>query len=596
MTCRGLMTALAATVAGAAVASGVYDDCVFLFEGGRDGFNGGKADGILQKGEIVDELRAGVPTHANHQATPKESGTSNLVWQTEKVNFHAAGMGVQELPCLQCRQYTWPDATDTSKTNWNYGTVNLPMLADLCPTNVYSAVFRVRRGDLNPFKQTQWFMSFGYSTNTDGQGWLLGFANDGTLSTHCTGSSSPGNITALKKTATNTWVNIGVVVTGNVVRYTLAFPGLDPKSEQGGPSQLYHATQTFEKDGFIPNTTMAKANIHIGGQEDGKQCNAPNGGKNNQKFFNGSFQRIAFWNRALSDREIAEAFAFPRPGHVVLGGQNGHADEFGRTDKADATVCADLVQRDSWTNFPASFRAGDVRTITFNMKKEDAMLSQLLVVKPLATSPAALFKISLNGEVLSANEPMKAGEKLKFPIRAFKSRARFLTGANALRIERVDAGEPIAIDAIWLGGSWYVGTQDNCAKQDLGWHYTRSYLEYQDTYAICRALNSKSGATNYNYTACAPADVAESYPVRVGLRYALSASTAAETSDLRMMVDGVEKLDLGKNTSYADYWVTIPAGEHDIGLRSYGTSGTFFFDCYMMTFDPPPAGMSVLIR
>ena len=586
-----------AMVVGSVAASGVYDDCVFLFEGGRDGFNGGTPDGILQKGELVDEFRAGVPTHANHQSTLNESGTSNLVWTTEKVNFHAAGMGVQNLPCLNFKPYVWTvttnAATGACETNFNYGTVNIPAIGDACTTNVYSAVFRIRRGDLNPFKQNQWFISFGYSKNADGQGWLLGFTSAGKLTTHCTGSSSPGEVTGMVNVDTNTWVDIGVVMRTNVVRYTVVFPGRDTTSAQNGPGQIYHTEQTFAKDGFVPNTTMSKAHIHLGGQDNGGvKGYAKNA--NSLKFFDGSFQRIAFWKRALSDREIAEAFAFPRPSHVFLGGQNGRADEFGQTDKAEATIGPDLIQKDSWANFPASFRAGDRRTIKFDMKKDDAMLPQLLVIKPLATSPAAQFKISLNGEVLSAGEPMEAGAKLKFPIRAFKTRARFLTGTNTLLLERVDAGDPVTIDAIWLGGSWYVGSAKDY-PYEFGWHYVRSYLEYQDSYSFCRALNNGSHATNYTYTVCAPTDVSESYPVRTGIRCYCTLPTDPG-SDLHVLVDGVDRFDLGNSGTYADHWLSIPAGEHDIGLRAYGQSSLFWFDCLMMSFDPPPLGMAILLR
>lgn len=587
---------------GVSFASGVYDDCVFLFEGGRDGFNGVAADGFLQKGEFVDELHAGVPTHDNNQSTFSGAKT-NFVACVDDVNFHAAGKGVQRLPYLRMKTHTWT-TNGGSVTNFNYGTVYAPCIGTACPTNVYSAVFRVRRDQPNPFGQIAWFACFGYNKNLNGQGFLLGFTPSGALTTHATGSSSPGNIamSAAQLTPIGRWVDVGVVVTTNVVRYHVAFPGLDTTSAQNGPSQIYHFSQTFAKVTLEddanynkpPNLTMLGSAIHFGGQDSGGDKSAATSG-NHLKYFDGSFRRIAFWNRALNNREIAEAFAFPRPSHVVLGGQNGHADEFGQADRSEATIGPDLVSRDSWTNFPASFRSGDRRTIKFNMGADDAKLAQLLVVKSLAGSPAASFRISLNGNVLASSALMPAGGKLKFPIRALRNQARFLTGENTLVLERVDAGDPVRIDAVWLGGSWYVGAKDDRKVTDFGWHYVTSYLDYFDTFSFARALNNAS-TKNYTFGTCAPTDVSESYPVRYCLRYKVEGCTDS-AAKLSLIVDEATTYDFGNcSTGYTDCWVPLDPGEHTLHLQSVGTNGVYWLDCHTLTFDPPPNGTMFLLR
>lgn len=597
-----------AMVVGSVAASGVYDDCVFLFEGGRDGFNGGTPDGLLQKGEFVDELRVGVPTHENNQGTLNGFST-NFLACTDSVNLHAAGLGSQSVPYLKFQPYIWT-TSNGAVTNFNYGTLNLPFVGKACPTNTYSAVLRVRRDKASPLGGTEWLVSFGYSKNTDGQGFMFGFTSAGGLTTHGTGNSSPGNVSMasvngkVQNIPVGQWTDIGVVVSNNVVRYHVSFPGRDTTSSSSdGPGQIFHYQQVFAAinnvsdahNGMPPNLTMASASIHLGGQESGENKIYSKTG-NQIKFFDGSVQRIAFWNRVLTDREIGEALAFPRPSHVFLGGQNGHADEFGQTDKAEATIGPDLIQKDSWANFPASFRAGDKRTIKFNMSADDATLSQLLVIKPLATSPAAAFRISLNGTVLSENEPMEAGEKLKFPIRAFKTRARFLTGTNSLLLERVDAGAPITVDAIWLGGSWYVGKKDNRQKQDFGWHYAYTYMDYLDTYSYGRALNNGSGAKNWSFIACPPKDVSESFPVRYCVRYKVDGCTDP-AAHLDLIVDKTSTNNLGNSTAAnTDWWIPLAAGEHDMHFQASGTNGVYYFDCHALTFDPPPLGMMILLR
>ena len=125
----------------AAASAGVYDECVFHFEGGRDGFTGTAPDGIAQKGEIVDELRGGVPSHANHGATI--SGMpGHVAFTSESVPFFPSGLGDQTVSCLDL-SYTLDESTGEKLCA--YGTIQLPFLADACPTNVYSAVFRLKR-------------------------------------------------------------------------------------------------------------------------------------------------------------------------------------------------------------------------------------------------------------------------------------------------------------------------------------------------------------------------------------------------------------------------------------------------------------------
>lgn len=572
------------------LASGVYDDCVFFFDGGRDSIT---KDGLFQTGEFVDEMRAGVPSHDNHKATAKGS---NLVWETGSVNFHAAGLGVQSLQYLNFVPSYTKDSGGAI-TAIDYSTIEMPFLKSLCPGNTYSAIFRVKR-NANPFNVNQTLMSFGFDKTTAGHGWVLFITKDGDLATHCAESATPGTLTLTRKIGVDEWVDIGVSMNVNVVSYHVAFPGIDNTSTmQDGPSQIYHYTQTFRKtigeDMYIPDTSMAQYFIRMGGQTAGGHYASTDG--NGQKHFSGFVQRVAFWNRVLTQREMAEAFAFPRPSHVAIGGQNGHSDEFSQEDAATATIGPDLLQRDSWEKFPANFRAGDKRTIKFNMNAYDSMLSQLLVIKPTVSSPAGVFKVFLNGEVLSATGQMKSGQKFKFPIRAFKHRACFLTGENSLVIERVDSGASIAIDAIWLGGSWYVGKPDNCATAEFGWHYKTSYLDYLDTFSFARALNFGSAVGKSTcFGVQSPLDVTESYSARVGTRcYA----TGSPDADLNFCIDDVVKKVIARSGTAIDYWVPLAAGEHTVNLNTItGTTGFFWLDCHMITFDPPPLGMIIVFQ
>ena len=571
-----------------AASAGVYDECVFHFEGGRDGFTGTAPDGIVQQGEIVDELHGGVPSHANNLATVQ--GPQGLVSFTdESVPFFPAGLGDQTVSCLDL-SYTLDESTGEKRCA--YGTIKLPFLADACPTSVYSAIFRLKRKQANPYRQPQWFVSFGYNKNSNGQGFLLGFNSNGTLCTHCTGSTSPGNLIGLQNVSLDQWVDIGVVVRGNVVTYYQAFPGLDRTSAQGGPSQIRSTSQTFIKDGYIPNTAMVREYIQIGGQIAGQASLQVFTDANYQKFFTGSFQRIAFWNRALELHEIAEAFAFPRPNLLQLGAANGSGDEFAAVAKTTDAIAAGMVQNAPWSGFSGALRAGDARTITFNVKADDAKLAQLLRIA--VASGSGEVKATLNGTVLASGRPVAPDAPLTLVVPVRKT-PWLKTGANTLVLERVDNGAaPLVLDAVRLGGSWTVGTQDDIRKQDFGWHQVTAPFAYFDTYAFPRALNNKSGAKNFHLTVEVPEGVSGRYPARFGARWRLDVPTP--DAELAILVDEEEKLVRPIPTGYENIWVDLESGAHDVHFNSRGTEGVSYFDCFWLTFDPPPTGTLLLIR
>jgi len=575
----------------AAASAGVYDECVFHFEGGRDGFTGAAPDGIVQKGEVVDELHGGVPSHANNQAKIFGLAT-NVTFTTEQVPMHAAGLGTQSAQCLT---FSRSEIVEPGKTNFNYGAVSFPFVPGLCPTDRYSAVFRLRRNAVNPYGQHAWFVSFGYNKNTDGQGFLLGLTSGGQLTTHCTGSTSPGAITALPAIPVGTWFDLGVVVDGNVVTYYVANPGADTTSVQGGPAQIRTASQTFTRDGFIPNTAMAAGDyVHVGGQDlPGTVWKVfDRASLNPAKFFEGSFQRIAFWNRALTYSEVVEAFAFPRPNLLQLGAANGSGDEFAAAEAATDAIGPDVMARDAWSGFSGRLRAGDARTVAFNVKADDARLAQLLRIA--VASGSGLVKATLNGAVLASGRPVAPDAPLTLVV-PVRQTPWLKSGPNTLVLERVDGGtEPIVLDAVRLGGSWTVGTQDNIRKQDFGWHYATTPLAYFDTYAFPRALNNKSGAKNFHLTVTVPEGVSGRYPARFGTRWRLDAPTPDAT--LAILVDGVEQVERPIPTGYENVWVDLGPGVHDVHFNSRGTEGVSYFDCFWLTFDPPPSGTLLILR
>ena len=198
-------------MAAACAFGGVYDDCVYLFEGGLDA----DGNGCLSTGEMRDELH-GSPSHAYNQATVFGYADGAL-FRNEPVPYQSAGLPTQNVQCL-C--FTHPRKVSGTTTNFYPNIVKMPFIADACPTNIYTGVFRVRL-DRDPLANASgWLMNFGYTKNTDGQGLLFGFSwnansNAYQMTSHATGSS--GKSWGIADIPTNTWLDVAVVVTGNVV-------------------------------------------------------------------------------------------------------------------------------------------------------------------------------------------------------------------------------------------------------------------------------------------------------------------------------------------------------------------------------------------
>ena len=206
-------------MAAACAFGGVYDDCVYLFEGGLDA----DGNGFLSTGEMRDELHAD-PNHASNKGTVFGYADGAFL-RNERVPYQSAGLATQDVQCLHFAQ---PRKVSGTTTNFYPNIVKMPFIADACPTNIYTGVFRVRL-DRDPLASASgWLMNFGYTKNTDGQGFLFGFSwnansNAYLMTSHATGSS--GKSWGIADIPTNTWLDVAVVVTGNVVTAYRAYTG-----------------------------------------------------------------------------------------------------------------------------------------------------------------------------------------------------------------------------------------------------------------------------------------------------------------------------------------------------------------------------------
>ena len=586
------------TVAAMAVAcafGGVYDDCVYLFEGGLDA----DGNGLFSTGEIRDELHAN-PSHANNGAVV--SGYSDCaIFLNEPVPDQSAGISTQNVQCLYM-----PQTVKVSGTTTNYFPVwyAMPFLRDHCTTNVYSAVFRVR-ADYDPLSKGGWMMNFGYTKNNiaTGQGWLLGLIWDKNaqafrLNSHAPGSS--GKSWGDANIPTNTWIDIGVVVTGNVVRAYRAYTGRgSPSSGTTAGLDAFTAHSATFKDsaGVAPNLTMLRENIRFGGQAFNSTAKDYSSvtDDNLKKYFAGSVRRMAFWNRALTEEEVREAFGHPRPDIVRIGAANGNADEFASDAAATATVDA----FGTWRDLPASLRAGDTRNVTFPLSANESDLPQLLRIKTLAGGGSGTLRVSLNGTTV-ASRPIVAGQ----PFVTILPAQAFVTGANTLTLTRTDAnGTAIAIDALAVGGSWQVGKNDRKTNEFTYGVPLSSYDTYVNTFAWNRAANAKeTGTSALNLYVTVPEEVARyglHFETRTRNTYAL---TTTPSTKLTVSVNGVTKKELtGLGDSiWEDIVLDFEPGKLPVGVNNIRFSitdgGCYYFDYHRFQLVPPANGTYLIVR
>ena len=573
----------------------VFDDCVYLFEGGLDA-NG---NGLFSTGELRDELHAN-PSHANNGAVV--SGYSDCaIFRNEPVPYQSAGISTQNVQCLYM-----PQTVKVSGTTTNYFPVwyAMPFLRDYCTTNVYSAVFRVR-ADYDPLSKGGWMMNFGYTKNNiaTGQGWLLGLIWDKNaqafrLNSHAPGSS--GKSWGDADIPTNTWIDIGVVVTGNVVHAYRAYTGRGSPSSgaTAGLDAFTAHSATFKTSaGVAPNLTMLRENIRFGGQAFNSTAKNYSSvtDDNLKKYFAGSVRRMAFWNRALTEQEVREAFGRPRPDIVRVGSANGNSDEVASDAAATATVDA----FGTWRDFPAALRAGDTRNVTFPLSANESNLPQLLRIKTLAGGGSGTLRVSVNGTTV-ASRPIVAGQ----PFVAILPAQSFVTGANTLTLTRTDAnGATIAIDALAVGGSWQVGKNDRKTDEFTYGVPLSSYDTYVNTFAWNRAANAKeTGTSALNLYVTVPEEAARyglHFETRTRNTYAL---TTTPNTKLTVSANGVTKKELtGLGGSvWTDIALDFEPGELPTGVNnirfSVTNGGCYYFDYHRFQFVPPPNGTFLIVR
>ena len=534
----------------------VFDDCVYWFCGGRDS----SGDGFLQSGELLDTMHANDTSHNAHKCTvngwSNVSGMQSLGVQLREEDVYCPAQGVTNRTLclfLPQSQELVDNGNGTVTTNYCNNSVELnSQLLTLLPTNVYTCIMRIR---MEKRLSSNWFFNCyqGNTLSSGHKGFLLGFSGSGEFSSYGPGGSlsvsSPGAL------PTNCWADISIVVSNNTIRLGIWRDLQLPSASRGsGLRYAFKTSTTTPKSGYNLNMTMYKVWL---GTQDAHTTRKPKNSSastNIAKMFSGSYQQIAFWNRALSDEEVLEAWHTPMADVWRLGLANDSTAEVGGTASDTTTVDIDAITSDGrWQDVPGSLPAGGTLNLDFTFRKTRfgaassaanvVTLPQLLCVRTLSTAAEGAASVRVNG-TLAGTIRLKpnATNTLFLAAKLFNA-----TAANRISLTRTDGGSAaIGLDQIKLTGSFQAGMQNNGAGEfsktpgccaEIGWGQVSDWLEVRN------AMNSgtNSNTTNYWMHVVVPEEAA-TYGCTYTVRMNQTNGGAANTNVVKLCVNGVEKI------------------------------------------------------
>lgn len=450
----------ALTATGAFGTTNVFNDAVFWFRGGRDA----DSNGVLDAGEFFNDLQAGNSSHASHSWVTSESAYSeNAALVSENVVFPALGTELEKsMKVLR--------VTDNAREGLHQPmTLNVRnIFANNNISNEYTIVTRFRLE--NPETTTNvWLHTIGYKhvgSEDKAYGLLIGLAkgkakdnsypvSDGFRFVRMygpnAGTSGSGSFfqTDFKQLviATNTWVDMSVVVGGGKVRVGIANPQLPTSSNNAIAFQdaSYHTDNCTLRSASENNYLLFRD-----ARETAASANAA------LKGFLGSVQQYAVWNRMLSDQEVMDAFSMPRSAVFRTGLANGASDEFGGTGTGSQTIDG----LGSWQDVSNVMGPGATWTVNFNAMADEAGLPQIFSMRALDGSAPSDVTVSLNGTPLGTQHVFSSA-RVFWPVPA----NIIVAGANTLTIARSGGSGDLLIDSMELGGSLGVGANNTSSGE-----------------------------------------------------------------------------------------------------------------------------------
>ena len=292
-----------------------------------------------------------------------------------------------------------------------------------------------------------------------------------------------------------------------------------------------------------------------------------------------SMHLFAAWPRALSDREVYEAFSDTGMAVMRVGCAGASTEAFAGDGTADVTF--DSASAD-WRSLPKVLPTGRSVSVTFTPETASANLPQLARVTAAATSASGKVQVLVDGTAVG-EAAVRAGETAS----VFVPGALLGGGAHTLTFKSMEGN--LALDTYELLGSRGFGQH--------GKHWRDKTSTSVDFYTENGNLKNLSYGPGQNLILTLPADVA----AKNRYSYTTYLAEAGGLTWAKLTVNGKEKF-FSESPKIGDNYpvtVTFAPGELQAGENVFKWTigaGWLIFDDHIFTVGKEPSGMMLLLR
>ena len=433
---------------------GVWQDCTAWYMGGTDRDN----DGVFEDGELTDIRHAALadsPTHGGGVRT-NNPGASNRV---ETVFSATSGRTFPNQRVIYLAQI--PGKNSEGVDGVMEQSVKLPFAAT---TNEYTVLARLRM-DENQFAPKGYIhlIDLGYDGHPDNRQsfYVRYYPETEKFGIVCNGANSITTFDSptndICRTLRETWVELAVTMNKGTMRLGVRAPGMDAFAWNS-------KTYSFPAGCDVPYGNKIYVGSVQGYSTDASSTSYP---------MRGSVQQMAYWERALSDAEVEDAFGMGSledsslysPSILTVGGGRCGPDVFTGATTNDVTVIDPDLQ--DIASFPAAIEAGRTVKIPFRVLDTCTNLPQRVRLAAAADSVAGSFMVKIDDTALKPVLVQPGHEASRHAAAEL-----FTEGAHTLLITRTDTRAGLAkLSMVEISGSWRVGWVDGSPSElggDLG--------------------------------------------------------------------------------------------------------------------------------
>ena len=414
------LLAVAAQGVFAAPTGSVFDDAQLWIKGWRDADGNGSVDRASNMPDARDAAASQMGECSFYGAD------TNRLMRVEDVPCPYSGVTLRSAPCLYLAQCMNVDM----KGNWASLEIRAGRVE--CADGIHTIVLRLRPDQ--PINGNSYFYRLGDSFQARFYKVTDDAAHNGQLRLGGYNQKDGKYKTTDFYVDPGTWVDVAVVKDRSTVSFYAVTNG----------SAFY----SYSVSATSPDTVSTT--LDIGNYSNGNWGDGPYDSGTRSQSFRGSIQQVAVWNRALTEAEVREAFAFPRADVWRAGLEDGKSGEF-----VLETPGAAAADPGNWYAVPAALDKDAASSFAFDVRDHEAGLPQALRLTATAESDAGQISVSLNDEVLGTFET-EPGKTASFYV----AKDKLLAGRNVLTLTRQTPGRT-TLDALALGGSFQVGYDDD---------------------------------------------------------------------------------------------------------------------------------------